>query len=118
MNKTGTLMLALLSTWGLGALALAEDRLVQVTGEVVALQCYPRLGEDGRGDAHAACARHCALAGSDLGLLTQETLYVATGEAPVLEQLRGFAAKTVTVEGLEAERDGKVWLEIRSVTGR
>ena len=106
----------MLLTGSASGLAAAEQgQSVRVTGEVVALQCYPRLGEDGRGEAHASCARHCLAGGSDLGLLADETLYVVRGESSTLEQLRDFAADTVTVEGVVTERGEDVLLEVQSV---
>lgn len=114
MDKTiAALVLVAFSGWEGG---VAAETPVRVTGEVVALQCYPRLGEDGRGPAHASCARHCAEAGSDLGVVTDEQLYRVTGEASVVDQMREHMAETVTVEGVATDRGQERLLEVRAVS--
>jgi hypothetical protein len=98
-----------------GSVGTAQDAVVRVTGEVVSLDCYPRLGESGRGKNHAECARHCAKAGSELGLLADEGLYTVIVNPAEADELRELVASQVTVEGVRFDRDGDRFLDFQSI---
>lgn len=98
-----------------GPVATAQDAVVRVTGEVVSLDCYPRLGESGRGKDHAECALHCAMAGSELGVLADEGLYTVIIKPAEADELRELVASQVTVEGVRFDRDGDRFLDFRSI---
>lgn len=98
-----------------GSVGTAQDAVVRVTGEVVSLDCYPRLGESGRGKDHAECALHCAKAGSELGVLADEGLYTVIVKPAEAEELREFVASQVTVEGVRFDREGDRFLDFRSI---
>ncbi|SVD04735.1 uncharacterized protein METZ01_LOCUS357589 [marine metagenome] len=98
-----------------GPVATAQDAVVRVTGEVVSLDCYPRLGESGRGKNHAECALHCAKGGSELGVLTDEGLYTVIVKPAEADELRELVASQVTVEGVRFDQDGARFLDFQSI---
>lgn len=98
-----------------GSVGIAQDAVVRITGEVVSLDCYPRLGESGRGKNHAECALHCAKAGSELGVLADEGLYTVIVKPAEADELRELVASQVTVEGVRFDRDGDRFLDFQSI---
>lgn len=92
----------------------------EVTGEVVDTWCFSsRSVGEGRGPAHAACARACAHGGVTLGIVDDEgSLYIASktkkyqGCQQLLEPL---VAKRVHAKGYLAKLGGCNVMKIESV---
>jgi hypothetical protein len=84
---------------------------VTVTGEVLDLACY--LDHGAQGAKHADCAKMCISSGLPVGIKSADgTVYLLVGEhKPANEMLAEYAAKTVTVKGKLATRDGINLLE-------
>lgn len=82
-------------------------RMTTVQGEVVCLTCY--LVHEAKGQSHAKCAAACINKGLPMGILTKDgKLFVAIEDhanAAAYQQLKKFAAKTVTVTGFIASRN-------------
>jgi hypothetical protein len=87
-----------------------------VTGEVVDLACY--LGEGLKGPGHRECAQKCIISGLPVGILSDDTVYLAMGceHGPAYQTLAPLAAKPVTVEGTVAERNGMHLMAVKKVT--
>ena len=83
-----------------------ENDEVSVKGEVIDMVCYIDHGASGA--KHADCAKKCISSGLPVGLKGEDgKTYLLVGEhKPLNEQLAGMAAKTVTVRGKVASRDG------------
>ncbi len=79
---------------------------VTVTGEVVDLACYTDHGA--MGAKHEKCAAKCIESGLPVGIkATDGKTYLLIGDhKPANKQLATYAAKTVTVTGKLASRDG------------
>ena len=97
----------------LGALltpAVAQDKEVTLSGEIVDLQCYlSKHGGEGRGADHAGCANACINRGVTPGFLAKDgTLYVLFDEKMTSpkEKIAGQAGKPVSATGFVLERDG------------
>jgi hypothetical protein len=84
---------------------------ITVTGEVLDMACY--LDHGARGEKHADCAQKCISSGLPVGLkATDGTIYLLIGEhMPANSDLAAYAAKTITVKGKFASRDGINLLE-------
>ena len=84
---------------------------VTVTGEVLDMACY--LDHGASGAKHESCARKCITSGLPVGLKgTDGKTYLLIGEhMPANDELAKHAAKTITVRGKLAERDGINLLE-------
>ena len=84
---------------------------VTVTGEVLDMACY--LDHGAHGEKHAGCAKTCISSGLPVGIKSADgTVYLLVGEhKPANEKLAEFAAKTITVKGKLASRDGINLLE-------
>ena len=82
-----------------------------VTGEVLDMACY--LDHGAHGDKHADCAKMCISSGLPVGIKSADgTVYLLIGEhKPANAMLADYAAKTVTVRGKLATRDGMNLLE-------
>jgi hypothetical protein len=89
----------------------AKPDQVTVTGEVLDMACY--LDHGAHGDKHAGCAQTCISSGLPVGLKSADgKVYLLIGEhKPANEQLAQYAAKTITVKGKLATRDGINLLE-------
>lgn len=85
-----------------------------VRGELVEMSCYERTGATG--ESHAACALKCAQGGSELGILTDEALLSVSGEMAGSPELLGLLAKAVEATGDVMEKDGKHWINVRTIT--
>ena len=87
----------------------AETKTIK--GEVVDLMCY--LDHGAKGEKHAGCAKDCIKSGGPVGLLTSDNqLYLVIGEhKPMNDKLAPLAAKTITLKGKVAERDGIKMIE-------
>ena len=93
---------------------------ITVTGEVVDLACAFEKAAAGSGDAHAACALKCAKEGTPIGILTDEVIYIVSGDFTANRNARllDFVAKTATVTGDVTEREGKTLLNVRTIRVR
>jgi hypothetical protein len=91
---------------------------VTVTGEVVEVACANGKGEGGRGEAHANCAMACAKRGNQMGILTEEAIYLIEGDysANNNAKLLDFIAKTVEARGELSEKDGQKVLNVSSMS--
>jgi|SRR5436853_3011259 len=90
----------------------------KITGEVIDLPCYE--GKNGaRGEGHKSCALTCAKKGSQLAIVENgtNTVYSITGSysANKNEKLISFVAETVEASGEVSEKDGKKFIEIKSI---
>jgi hypothetical protein len=93
----------------------AESRTV--TGEVVDVRCYEKAA-DNAGNAHVDCALSCARRGATLGILTDDGVYIITGEytAGANTRLIEFVARRVEATGEVTERDGRRTIRVRTIT--
>ncbi|MDD2763794.1 MAG: hypothetical protein PHE83_07470 [Opitutaceae bacterium] len=84
---------------------------ITVTGEVLDMACY--LDHGAQGEKHADCARKCISSGLPVGIKGADgTVYLLIGEhVPANAELAQYAAKTITVKGKAASRDGINLLE-------
>ena len=84
---------------------------VTLKGEVLDMACY--LDHGAHGAKHAACAEKCIRSGLPVGLKAEDgQVYLLIGEhKPLNDVLADYAAKTVTVRGKVATRDGINLLE-------
>ena len=97
---------------GAGVIALWSARAadsgseVTVKGEVVDMACY--LDHGAHGEKHAGCAQSCIASGLPVGIKADDgKVYLLIGEhKPLNAELAPLAAKTVTVKGKLASRDG------------
>lgn len=107
----------LVATVGLTGQGQEPDEGVQtISGEVVEMMCYQRIGDDALGDRHAECALKCATSGTDLAILSPEGLFIVTGAAAGTDELFAFIAKTVSATGTVGDSDGGQTIDI-SFTG-
>ena len=82
----------------------------EVTGEVVDLMCY--IDHGAAGEKHAGCAAKCIKGGGPVGIKSADKTYLIIGEhKPMNDELAQYAAKTITVKGKVAERDGISMIE-------
>jgi hypothetical protein len=89
-----------------GATAATQE----ITGEVVDMMCYVDHGATG--DKHAACAAKCIKGGGPVGIKSADKTYLIVGDhKPMNNQLSAYAAKTITVKGKVAEKDGIAMIE-------
>jgi hypothetical protein len=79
---------------------------ITVTGEIVDLACY--IDHGAQGDKHRSCAQTCIESGLPVGIKTPDgKTYIVIGEhEPLNAKLAPLAAKTVTLKGKLARRDG------------
>ncbi len=92
----------------------AESRTI--AGEVVAVRCYEQTA-DNVGDAHVDCALSCAKRGATLGVLTDDGLYIITGEytGETNRRLIEFVARNVEATGEVTERAGRRTIRVRVI---
>ena len=89
---------------------------IVVKGEVLDMTCY--IAYNLSGPEHAKCARDCIRNGLPAGIKGEDgKVYLLTGKAghPVNAQLADYAAKTVTIRGLETTRDGLAQLQVEEI---
>ncbi len=93
--------------------ALAET----VTGEVVDVECFTELGQNGTGEEHVACALRCARRGESLGILTDAGVYVITGEMAQNNnaKLLDYIGKNVEATGMVTYDHGYILIEVGSI---
>jgi hypothetical protein len=84
---------------------------VTVTGEVLDMACYVDHGA--AGEKHAACAKKCIESGLPVGIKASDgkTYLVIGDHKPLNSELADYAAKTITVKGKLASRDGVNMIE-------
>ncbi|MFA0783902.1 heavy metal-binding domain-containing protein [Fervidibacter sacchari] len=89
-----------------------------ISGEVVCLSCY--LTHGAKGESHTKCAVACVNKGLPMGILTKDgKLFVVLEDhanADAYQQLKKFAAKTVTVRGVIATRNGISGIAVQKVS--
>lgn len=100
------------------AVATPAAEPITVTGELVEVACNNSKGEGGRGDAHANCAMACAKRGNQMGILTDEAIYLIEGDysANNNAKLLDFVAKRVEVKGDVMEKDGQMMLNVSAMS--
>src|SRR5436309_2385029 len=83
-----------------------EAAEVTVTGEVLDMACY--IDHGATGEKHADCAKTCIESGLPVGIKGKDgKTYLLIGEhKPMNKELAAYAAKTITVKGKLATRDG------------
>ena len=83
-----------------------EAQSITVTGEVLDMACY--LDHGATGEKHAECAKTCIESGLPVGIKASDgKTYLLIGEhKPMNKELAATAAKTITVKGKLATRDG------------
>lgn len=89
-----------------------------IKGEVLDMSCFMAGGAKGEG--HAACATKCLKGGSPMGIMVSDDkvyLVVNHGDDKVVEQLKGMAAKQVTVTGKISNRGGINGINVQTVEG-
>ncbi len=102
----------------LSALFSAQQKKQSIVqGEVVCLTCY--IAHGSKGETHAKCAAACINKGLPMGILTKDgKLLVALEDhanADAYQQLKKFAAKTVTVTGAVVSRGGVTGITVQKV---
>ena len=93
----------------------ASGQETTVTGEVVDMSCY--IDHGATGEKHADCAKKCISSGLPVGIKANDgkTYLVIGDHKPLNSELANYAAKTVTVKGKLASRDGIDMIENASV---
>ncbi len=81
-------------------------KTVIVKGEIVDMACY--IDHNATGAKHSDCAKTCITSGLPVGIKGEDGMtYLLIGEhKPMNSVLAQYAAKTVTVRGKAASRDG------------
>ena len=100
-------------------------KIVKVTGELLDMGCFISRGLTG--DLHRECALKCINAGVPMGVMgADSTVYVLTqnhdramdpktfaGSPDPYVQLKQWAAMKVEIQGLDWERNGVKFLEVK-----
>ena len=83
-----------------------DKEMTTVKGEVVDMACY--IDHGATGEKHADCAKKCITSGLPVGIKAADgKTYLLIGEhKPINADLAEYAAKTITVKGKVASRDG------------
>jgi hypothetical protein len=89
----------------------ATSATATITGEVLDMACY--IDHGAAGAKHAECAKTCIESGLPVGIkATDGKIYLLIGEhKPMNKELAAYAAKTITVRGKIASRDGLNMIE-------
>ena len=84
----------------------SEAQMITVKGEVIDMVCY--IDHNATGEKHASCAKTCIESGLPVGIKADDgKVYLLIGEhKPINKTLVNYAAKTITVKGKMASRDG------------
>lgn len=100
------------------SVAVPAAEPISVTGELIEVACHNSKGEGGRGEAHANCAMACAKRGNQMGILTDEVVYLIEGDysANNNAKLLDFVAKKVEARGEVSERDGQTMLNVSAMS--
>ena len=101
----GLTIAGVLVSWTAPTLAAGEE--ATVTGELIEMLCYARMGR-ATGSAYTECAQKSALAGSPLGLLTEDQVITIIGDMTKNEnaELLEFLGKKVEATGEITEGGG------------
>ncbi|MGI8481448.1 MAG: hypothetical protein ACR2MF_05210 [Chthoniobacterales bacterium] len=88
-----------------------DKEMTTVKGEVVDMACY--IDHNATGEKHADCAKKCITSGLPVGIKAADgKTYLLIGEhKPLNAELAQYAAKTITVKGKVATRDGMNMIE-------
>ena len=83
-----------------------DKEMTTVKGEVVDMACY--IDHGATGEKHADCAKKCITSGLPVGIKAVDgKTYLLIGEHKSINaDLAQYAAKTITVKGKVASRDG------------
>src|SRR5690242_11995817 len=121
MRKWMTLMagLALILSVGLANASEKKAEKAPAKGklyEVVDSACYVQKGEHGA--AHMACAKKCASAGGELGLLRDGNLYVPVDKdfKSARNKVKDGIGRSVEVTGKTFSKGGVNYLQVEEVT--
>ncbi len=113
MKKITFTALAILYAAGIALSQEKSSKVVTITGEVVATQCYVTgLTGPGKGPTHKECAISCAKGGIPLSILEDKTgkVYLAAQSKKAMsganELLMPFIAEKVLVTGRVFEKGG------------
>ena len=92
-----------------------QGQEIVVTGEVLDMTCY--IAHNLSGPQHAECARTCIRKGLPVGIKSEQgKVYLLVGEKhPVNAELADYAAKTVTIRGMETKRRGFALLQVKEI---
>jgi hypothetical protein len=92
-----------------------QGQEIVVTGEVLDMTCY--IAHNLSGPQHAECAKTCIRKGLPVGLKGEDgKVYLLVGEKqPVNAKLADYAAKTVTIRGMETKRQGFALLQVKEI---
>jgi hypothetical protein len=124
MRASRSGVLILIVTLGVAAVFLAAQtpKEVALTGEIVDLSCYVKMGAVGMD--HKECAIGCAKAGMPMALLEERTgkLYLLVSDKE-FESVNGklqpfektIAQKSIVLKGRVYEKAGQTLLEVLSV---
>jgi hypothetical protein len=82
-----------------------------VTGELLDMSCY--IDHGATGQKHADCAKKCIASGLPVGIKADDgKTYLLIGDhKPLNSELADYAAKTITLKGKLASRDGISMIE-------
>jgi hypothetical protein len=92
-----------------------QGQEIVVKGEVLDMTCY--IAHNLSGPQHAECAKICIRKGLPVGLKGEDgKVYLLVGEKhPVNAELADYAAKTVTIKGMETKREGFALLQVKEI---
>jgi hypothetical protein len=98
-----------------------KPKEVTVTGRIVDLECYMKMGDNGFSEDHHNCAEACAKGGIPLALLEEKTkdLYNLANDGMSMksptEKLMPYLDEQVSIKGKLVERGGAKLLVISSI---
>jgi hypothetical protein len=92
-----------------------QGREIVVKGEVLDMTCY--IAHNLSGPQHAECAKICIRKGLPVGLKGEDgKVYLLVGEKHAVNaELADYAAKTVTIRGMETKRRGFALLQVKEI---
>jgi hypothetical protein len=92
-----------------------QGQEIVVKGEVLDMTCY--IAHNFSGPQHAECAKTCIRKGLPVGLKGEDgKVYLLVGDKqPVNAELADYAAKTVTIRGIETKRRGFALLQVKEI---
>jgi hypothetical protein len=116
MRRLATVVFAASCVALLGAPVEAAEETV--TGMLVEAGCSATIGADGPSEDHVACMVRCGRRGEPLGIVTDDGLYVITGEwaASNTATLLELMAEQVIATGAVTDDGGQRMLELVSIT--
>ena len=97
---------------------LASGETKKISGEVIDMACY--VDHNATGEKHADCAKTCIESGLPVGIKGNDgKTYLLIGEhKPMNKELAAHAAKTITVKGKLASRDGFNMIENAKIVSK